>query len=103
MDVHRLRGALSASGLLTSLISVEFDDDEDFPADHESVAIAIASPASPASMTGMAGMNALHADAVRTLTAWSAPDAQQAGSGSGSSSCSRESPTPCGPTIRAGT
>jgi hypothetical protein len=45
MDVHRLRCALSASGLLSSLISVEFDDDEDFPADHESVAIAIARPA----------------------------------------------------------
>ena len=44
MDVHRLRCALSASGLLSSLISVDFDD-EDFPADHESVAIAIGQPA----------------------------------------------------------
>jgi len=44
MDVHRLRCALSASGLLSSLISVDFDDEE-LPADQESVAIAIARPA----------------------------------------------------------
>ena len=45
MDVHRLRSALHAAGLLTSLVTVEFDDDEEELADTESVAIAIASPA----------------------------------------------------------
>ncbi len=43
MDVHRLRTALAAAGLLTSIVSVEFDDEDD--ADTESVAIAVARPA----------------------------------------------------------
>ncbi len=45
MDVHRLRSALHAAGLLTSLVTVEFDDDEEELAGTESVAIAIAMPA----------------------------------------------------------
>jgi coenzyme F420-0:L-glutamate ligase/coenzyme F420-1:gamma-L-glutamate ligase len=44
MDVHRLRSALHAAGLLTSLVTVEFDDDEEELAGTESVAIAIAMP-----------------------------------------------------------
>jgi coenzyme F420-0:L-glutamate ligase/coenzyme F420-1:gamma-L-glutamate ligase len=43
MDVHRLRSALTAVGLLTSIASVDFEDDEEQPvADTESVAIAVA-------------------------------------------------------------
>jgi coenzyme F420-0:L-glutamate ligase/coenzyme F420-1:gamma-L-glutamate ligase len=42
MDVHRLRTALAGAGLLTSIVSVELDDDEEAPADVESVAVAIA-------------------------------------------------------------
>jgi coenzyme F420-0:L-glutamate ligase/coenzyme F420-1:gamma-L-glutamate ligase len=44
MDVHRLRSALAARGLLTSLVSVEFDDDETGD-ETESVAIAVGRPA----------------------------------------------------------
>jgi coenzyme F420-0:L-glutamate ligase/coenzyme F420-1:gamma-L-glutamate ligase len=44
MDVQRLRTALHAVGLLTSIVSVEFDDELDTP-DTESVAIAVAAPA----------------------------------------------------------
>ncbi len=46
MDVHRLRSALAGAGLLTSIVSVEFDDDDGTaPPDSESVAIAIAQSA----------------------------------------------------------
>jgi len=41
MDVHRLRSAFAAADLLTSIVSVDFDD-EDVPPDSETVAIAIA-------------------------------------------------------------
>jgi coenzyme F420-0:L-glutamate ligase/coenzyme F420-1:gamma-L-glutamate ligase len=43
MDVHRLRSALAAAGLLTSIVSVELDDEETEP-DAETVAIAIGRP-----------------------------------------------------------
>jgi hypothetical protein len=45
MDVQRLRSALHAAGLLTSIVSVEFDDEEETADDTESVAIAVAAPA----------------------------------------------------------
>jgi coenzyme F420-0:L-glutamate ligase/coenzyme F420-1:gamma-L-glutamate ligase len=57
MDVHRLRAALTARGLLTSLVSVEFDDpdfdeaqfdDGESVGDLESVAIAVARAQGPA-------------------------------------------------------
>jgi len=43
MDVQRLRSALHAVGLLTSIVSVDFEIDEN-DADTESVAIAVAAP-----------------------------------------------------------
>jgi coenzyme F420-0:L-glutamate ligase/coenzyme F420-1:gamma-L-glutamate ligase len=56
MDVHRLRSALAAADLLTSVVSVEFDDEDDAP-DVESVAIAVGRPASepPGATTVRAG------------------------------------------------
>jgi coenzyme F420-0:L-glutamate ligase/coenzyme F420-1:gamma-L-glutamate ligase len=44
MDVHRLRCAFASAELLTSIVSVDIDD-EDVPADSETVAIAVARPA----------------------------------------------------------
>jgi coenzyme F420-0:L-glutamate ligase/coenzyme F420-1:gamma-L-glutamate ligase len=44
MDVHRLRSALAAAGLLTSIVSVDLDDEDTIP-DTETVAIAVAAPA----------------------------------------------------------
>ncbi|MBX6751692.1 MAG: coenzyme F420-0:L-glutamate ligase [Micromonosporaceae bacterium] len=44
MDVQRLRSALHAVGLLTSIVSVDFEIEADEP-DTESVAIAVAAPA----------------------------------------------------------
>jgi coenzyme F420-0:L-glutamate ligase/coenzyme F420-1:gamma-L-glutamate ligase len=41
MDVHRLRTALAAAGLLTSVVSVELDDEDTIP-DTQTVAIAVA-------------------------------------------------------------